>query len=118
VTLLERLEAVEGGPFPPGAIGTCWHRNPDGPEAATRIRQLEAENGALREILTFDCTAFPAMEAKAIEWANKISGLKGQPHHHPDPIGILELCEDIAKSALNELRLRALLADRASEGRR
>lgn len=35
--LTERLLAVEGG-----NEGTHWYRNPDGPEAATRIAELEA----------------------------------------------------------------------------
>ena len=34
--LIERLRAVEGGDD-----GTHWYRNPDGPEAAARIAELE-----------------------------------------------------------------------------
>ena len=43
-TLLERLEAVEGDGDELGDRDeydiTCWHRNPDGPEAAALIREL------------------------------------------------------------------------------
>lgn len=59
--------------------------------------------GAIAEILAFDCTGFPSMEAKAVEWANRISGPKGQPPYHPDPVGILEMCEEIATAALQDL---------------
>lgn len=59
-----------------------------------------------REILTFDCTRFPAMEAKAIEWANHIAGPRGQAPYHPDPVGVLEMCEDIARAAIATLESR------------
>lgn len=70
-------------------------------EAATRIETLEREIAEMREILSFDCTAFPGMEEAAIKWANKISGERGGKPYHPDPVGILEMCEDIARQALN-----------------
>ncbi|HRP26374.1 hypothetical protein [Thauera sp.] len=41
--LIERLRAVEGGDD-----GTHWYRNPDGPEAAARIAELEAEVARLK----------------------------------------------------------------------
>lgn len=44
--LIERLRKVEGSTPDSLGIRTCWHRNPDGPEAADRIEALEA---ALRE---------------------------------------------------------------------
>ena len=45
--LIERLNKVESGAdCNPGRTGmvTNWHRNPDGPEAASAIRDLEAEH--------------------------------------------------------------------------
>ena len=42
--LKERLRKVEGSVeygADPGGTVTCWHRNPDGPEAATYIEALE-----------------------------------------------------------------------------
>ncbi len=50
--LKERLLKVEGGPFPEGAIGTCWQRNPDGPAAVAHIESLEAKLHTAREALT------------------------------------------------------------------
>lgn len=44
--LTERLLAVDGGDE-----GTHWYRNPEGPEAAARIAELEAEVARLREAL-------------------------------------------------------------------
>lgn len=51
--LIERLNKVEcgGSSALDGCVRTCWHRNPDGPEAASRIISLEEEVGALRTLL-------------------------------------------------------------------
>jgi len=51
--LLELLLKVEGSARPnnPLAVGTNWHRNPEGPKAAQVIRDLTAERDALREAL-------------------------------------------------------------------
>jgi hypothetical protein len=48
--LIARLRAVENG----GSANsvTHWYRNPDGPEAAERIEQLEAEVAKLYRLLT------------------------------------------------------------------
>lgn len=63
-------------------------------------RPEHAEIERLRHILTFDCTSFPGMEDRAIHWANRIAGSKGEPGLTPDPVMILEMCEDIARAAL------------------
>ena len=39
--LLARLEKIDSDPIGAG-LARNWHRNPDGPEAAARIRELEA----------------------------------------------------------------------------
>lgn len=44
--LIERLLAVEGGDE-----GTHWYRNPDGPEAAARIAEMEAEVARLLQAI-------------------------------------------------------------------
>jgi hypothetical protein len=54
----------------------------------------------LTEILTFDITRFPSMEAKAVEWANRIAGPRGGKPSLPDPVCVLEMCEDIAAAGL------------------
>lgn len=46
-----RLRTVESSKGPITGITTNWNRNPDGPEAADRIEQLEADNAKLREAL-------------------------------------------------------------------
>ena len=66
------------------------------------LTEREATIAKLREILTFDCTAFPAMEEAAIRWANTIAGPRGKPPMIPDPVMILEMCEDVAKAAIGE----------------
>jgi hypothetical protein len=41
MSLVERLRAVENsGACIVTGVTTCWHRNPDGPEAAALIEQL------------------------------------------------------------------------------
>lgn len=40
--LLDRLRKVESGPTRHPGVATNWHRNPDGPEAATEIERLRA----------------------------------------------------------------------------
>ena len=49
--LIERLEAVESSSYSTDNT-TCWHRNPDGPEAAQAIRALQQEVERLREAVT------------------------------------------------------------------
>jgi hypothetical protein len=52
--LKERLRKVEGSVeygADPGGTVTCWHRNPDGPEAAAYIEALEQHVSALEEAL-------------------------------------------------------------------
>jgi hypothetical protein len=46
--LQERLTKVESSDCGQGGFTTNWYRNPDGPEAAERISQLEAEVGRLK----------------------------------------------------------------------
>ena len=61
-SLCERLEQVEGHT-------THYYRNPDGPEAARRIRELNAEMGRLRE--NWRCAEQMQMEAQdALNAAN------------------------------------------------
>jgi hypothetical protein len=53
--LKERLRKVEGSVeygADPGGTVTCWHRNPDGPEAVARIEALEQRVSELEEALT------------------------------------------------------------------
>jgi hypothetical protein len=53
--LKERLRKVEGSVeygADPGGTVTCWHRNPDGPEAAARIEVLEQRVSELEEALS------------------------------------------------------------------
>lgn len=40
--LIKRLEAVESSSYSTDNT-TCWHRNPDGPEAAQALRALQQE---------------------------------------------------------------------------
>jgi hypothetical protein len=50
--LVERLRAVESSkPEFYNGNTTCWHRNPDGPEAADTLESLAAEIERLREAL-------------------------------------------------------------------
>jgi hypothetical protein len=52
--LKERLRKVEGSVeygADPGGTVTCWHRNPDGPEASARIEALEQRVSELEEAL-------------------------------------------------------------------
>lgn len=77
----------------------------------TRI-EAEAILAAL-QVVTFDCTRFPGVEAKAIEWANRIAGPKGRAPYHPDPIGVLEMCTDIMAAGLDDAKLRRGQAPRA-----
>jgi hypothetical protein len=52
--LKERLLKVEGSveySADPGGTVTCWHRNPDGPEALARIEALEQHVSELEEAL-------------------------------------------------------------------
>lgn len=98
---LERQAKVQSGEYSPA-------RTDDAGVASARMDIVIAEVaraafGAVAEILVFDCTGFPSMEAKAVEWANKISGPLGQPPFHPDPVGILVMCEEIATAALQDL---------------
>lgn len=65
-----------------------------------RTADLVADNAKLREALDADCTAFPLMEAKLIEVANRISGLKGEPPCHPDPVMVSEWVSEINHAAL------------------
>lgn len=73
--------------------------------AAHCTAEKDATIARLREVLSFDCTAFPEMEYAAIKWACHIAGLKGQPPNIPDAIAILEMCEDVARAALQETKL-------------
>jgi len=80
-------------------------------QAADLITQLRASVAALeaglqeaREILEGDITAFPTMEAKAIEVANRISGTCGGPSCHPDPVMLLEWVDEINKAGLSDAR--------------
>ncbi|WP_242136983.1 hypothetical protein [Sphingomonas sp. TREG-RG-20F-R18-01] len=57
-----------------------------------------------KEILTFDITRFPSMEAKAIEVSNYISGTKGEPPRCPDPVCLLEYCERIAAAGMKDAK--------------
>jgi hypothetical protein len=53
--LKERLRKVEGSVkygADPGGTVTCWHRNPDGPEALSRIEALEQRVSELEEALS------------------------------------------------------------------
>jgi hypothetical protein len=53
--LKERLLKVEGSVeygADPGGTVTCWHRNPDGPEALARIEALEQHVSELEEALS------------------------------------------------------------------
>ena len=68
----------------------------------TQLAASQADVARLREVLSFDCTAFPGMEDAAIKWSNKIAGQKGKPPSLPDPIAILEMCEDIARAAIKD----------------
>lgn len=52
----------------------------------------QAREGALRDVLRFDPTAYPLMETAAVEWAGKLS---------VDPVALLEACEAIAAATLN-----------------
>jgi exonuclease VII small subunit len=52
--LKERLRKVEGSvkyDADPGGTVTCWHRNPDGPEALAYIEALEQRVSELEEAL-------------------------------------------------------------------
>lgn len=53
----------------------------------------------ISQAVSFDPTLFPDMEARAVKWANYISGPRGGAPRHPDPVGILEMCEDILDGA-------------------
>lgn len=55
------------------------------------------------EILQADITSFPNMEAKVIEVCNRISGLRGEAHCHPDPVMLLEWIAEINAAALSDL---------------
>jgi len=72
--LVKRLRKVE--PDAPGER-TRWYRNPDGPEAADRIEQLEA---ALLEIFDHECRtsskSFIACTAREALWTNAALGEK------------------------------------------
>ena len=61
--LLERLEAVQSAKpeWHDGPV-TCWHRNPDGPEAAALIRQYQARIEALEEGLSARLRKEPTLE--------------------------------------------------------
>lgn len=115
--LIERLRLIYEDDHERGCDGRCYACSCGYDEAneatakeaaealstqAARIAELEAETARLREILSFDCTAFPGMEDAAIKWADKISGPRGGKSYHPDPIGILEMCEEIAKAAMED----------------
>lgn len=70
----------------------------------------------LREAMSFDPTVFPIMEEKAIEWANRIAGPKGQPSYNPDPVGILEMCADVLSGAEPDKLLDQALARAGGDG--
>ena len=72
------------------------------PAMIAEIRELRAENARLREVLSFDCTALPGMEDAAIKRSMHIANDRGKKPRLPDPIAILEMCEDIARAALGE----------------
>ena len=48
--LIERLNKIESDPIGCG-LAQNWHRNPDGPEAATAITTLQAQRDEFREAL-------------------------------------------------------------------
>lgn len=73
---------------------------------AARATAAEARVGKMGEILKFDCTGFPSMEARAIHWANHISNEKGKPPRCPDPVILLEICWDIAKAGMVDAALQ------------
>lgn len=85
-----------------------------GPLIAQALVEAREREGRLREILEFDCTCFPDMEAKAVEIAMQIAGRKGAEPDHPDPVRLLEMCADIAKAALRDMARAALTEGQAA----
>jgi len=57
----------------------------------------------LRELLEFDPTRFPSMEAKAIEIANRIAGPRGGPPSIPDPVQVLEDAAALMEAGVGDL---------------
>jgi hypothetical protein len=55
--IIEKLMAVEGEREGYGGHVTCWHRNPDGPEAAELIAELYELLGESLYHLRLDATA-------------------------------------------------------------
>lgn len=51
IGLLTKVEGSNEWGNAPGSLSTCWHRNPDGPAAVARIKELVEERGGLREAL-------------------------------------------------------------------
>lgn len=98
---LERQAKVQSGDYHPARLDDVGFAAAD--MNIVMIEVARAAFGPIAEILAFDCTCFPSMEAKAVEWANRISGQMGLPPFHPDPVGILQLCEEIATAALQDL---------------
>lgn len=47
------------------------------------------------EVVQFDCTQYPAMEAKAVEIAGRISGRLGEKAELPDAVQVLRDAEEL-----------------------
>lgn len=65
----------------------------------------QVERGALWEIVNCDITRFPGMEAKLIEVANRISGMRGEPPTHPDPVMLGEWLAEIMQAGLTDAEI-------------
>lgn len=93
--LIERMSELQDGNAWPSTIELMNDL------ADALVAALEREE-KLMEALEADCTSFQAMEAKLIEVANRISGMRGQPPCHPDPVMLSEWVAEINRAALSE----------------
>ena len=105
IGVCERREGCVCGGDTPAVRAGCsyFSKDPLGPKIASALASLIERNLALEEALECDCTQFPLMEAKLIEVANRISGMRGKPPCHPDPIMLSEWVAEINQASLSKL---------------
>ncbi len=74
---------------------------------ACALREQALRNTAretlLKQLAEGDITELPAMEAKVIEIANRISGMRGEEPTHPDPVMLLEWFAELTAAGLGDL---------------
>lgn len=66
----------------------------------------DEHRATMRELLQFDCTRFPSMEAKATEIANRVSGPPGGPPRLPDAVQVLEDAAALMAAGLADAGVR------------